>query len=157
MAENFQLIDLETDFAFEFPYFPEQIDLNHASNWEPQDTTIGKRPLFYANREPVAISVRDIILDNTETDASLKDTLDTLGLFQEELADGRPPSPLLAVWGDHSIRCVLIEINEEQIMFNAAGDCTRAKIGLELLEIQEYGEAVSVKDAGVDNEDVQPG
>lgn len=142
---KFQLIDLETDFAFEFPYFPEEIGLNHAANWEPQNTTAGIRPLFHANREPYAVSVRDLILDQTERNESLKPLLDDLELFMTELADGRPPSGLLAVWGDYSLRCVLADLSIVQIFFSEEGNCIRARIGIELLRLQEDGESTTVK------------
>lgn len=145
MADTFQLIDLSSDYAFEFQYFPESISMQTGANWVPQDTTIGVKPLFYANGEPTVISVRDLILDNTEIDVTLKPDLDILRLFKTELEEGGPPPPLLAVWGDHEERCVLVDLNIEHIYFNPAGECTRAKIGLELLQLQEDGEAISVR------------
>lgn len=145
MADGtFQLIDILSDFAFEFPFFPESITMTERANWEPQETTIGIKPLFYANSEPLQIAVRDIYLDSTETNTSLKPDLDLLRLFKAELEEGGPPPPMLAVWGDHSERCVLTDLTIEQINFDSEGNCNRAKIEIELMQLQEDGEETTV-------------
>jgi Contractile injection system tube protein len=141
---RFQLIDLGSDFAFEFPFFPENIRMNGRANWEPQNTTIGVKPLFYGNCEPMRISVQDLHLDSTETATSLKPDLDLLRLFKTELEEGGPPPAMMAIWGDHNERCVLEELTIEQILFDDQGNCIRAKIGIELIELQPEGEASTV-------------
>ena len=143
-GNTFQLIDIGSEYAFEFQFFPESISIQDGANWVPQDTTIGVKPLFYANGEPTVISVSDLILDNTDNGVSLKPDLDLLRLFKTELEEGGPPPALLAVWGDQEERCVLVDLNIEQIFFNDNGECIRAKIGLELLQLQDDGEATDV-------------
>lgn len=143
--ETFQLIDLETDFAFEFPYFPEMIRVSEAANWQPQETTMGIKPLFYANGEPRTISVSDIILDNTLTNEPVTELLDSIRLFKTEMEDGRPPQPLLVVWGDNTYLCVMTAFDHEGIMFTPEGYCIRARVSIELLQIQEDNETTTVK------------
>lgn len=146
MADGkFQLIDIGSDFAYEFPFFPETIRSMEGANWQPQETTIGIKPLFYANGEPRGVSVDELYLDSTDTDTSLKPDLDLLRLFKTELEEGGPPPPMLAVWGDNEFRCVLTRLDIEEIYFNPEGLCTRAKIGIELLELQPDGEATGVE------------
>ena len=157
MAEgSFQLIDILSDFAFEFPFFPEQIRTQDRANWEQQETTIGVKPLFYANSDPMRISVQDLYLDNTDTNTSLKPDLDLLRLFKTELEEGGPPPPMLAIWGDHELRCVLEDLTIEQMYFSEAGNCLRAKISMELVELQPDGEVTTVQESTY-NEDVEPG
>lgn len=144
--ETFQLIDLETDYAFEFPYFPEQVRVSEAANWQPQDVTMGTKPLFYANGEPRLISLTDVILDNTEAGDPLTETLDSIRLFKTEMLDGRPPQPLLVVWGDNVYLCVMTAFDCEHIMFTPEGYCTRARVALEFMQIQEDGETVIVNE-----------
>jgi phage protein U len=144
MAEGtFQLIDFKSNYTFEFQYFPSQIRLNSRSNWDPQNTTIGTRPLFYANGDPMQISVEDLQIDESDTGTSVKPTIDLLLLLKTEEEDGPPPA-LLAQFGDWTFRCVLESVNVKMIHFNNEGECDRAEISIELLELQEDGESTSV-------------
>ena len=152
MAQStFQLIDIDSDFAYEFPFFPENIRTVDRANWEPQDTTIGTKPLFYANGEPLQISV-ELYLDTTAFNTSLKPDIDLLRLFKAELPEGGVPGPMLAIWGDTKVRCVLADLTIEESMFNDEGNPTRAKVNVELTQLQEDGESTSVRET----EDVDP-
>ncbi len=140
----FQLIDLTSNISFTFQFFPEAMRHSERVNWSPQDTTIGVRPLFYQNSEPRQLSVNDLILDSTEDDRSLVPDLDDLRALKAEVETIGMPTPLLAVWGTQKLRCVLQQLEIEEVYFNRDGDPTRARISIELLEIQEDGEATSV-------------
>ncbi len=146
MAEGtFQLIEVETDYAFEFPFFPENVSISGGANWNPQETTQGVKPLMYANTEPTRISLTDIHLDETMTGVSLKPTLDLLRMFKNEVAEGGPPPAILALWGDEELLCVMTGLDIEQIMFNPEGECIRARLQIELLELQPEGESTTVE------------
>jgi|CXWL01.1.fsa_nt_gi hypothetical protein len=146
MADGvFQLIDLESDYAFEFQYFPETVSTSSRANWNEQDTTMGVRPLFYANADPKRVSVRDAILDSTETNTSLQPDFELLSYFHSELEQGGVPTAILAVWGDQQLRCVMTELNIEQIMFSQEGNCQRAKVSFELIELQPDSENTTVE------------
>ena len=147
-AGVFQLIDIKSNFAYEFPFFPENITITERANWNPQEVTQGVKPLFYANTEPTRISIREIYLDETQTGISLKPDLDLLRLFKTELEEGGPPPPMLAMWGDERLRCVMTDLLIEQILFDANGNCTRARLAIELLELQPDGESTTV-DIGI--------
>ena len=141
----FQLLDIETDFALEFPFFPEQITTTARTNWEPQNTTIGTKPLFYSNMEPLRISISEVYIDYTDSNTSAVPDIDLMRYQMSEFeGDGSLPPALLAIWGDRRIRCVLTDLTIEETMFTEDGNPTRLKCSLELLELQPDGESVTV-------------
>ena len=147
-SDNFVLINLEGRDSFVFDLFPKEIQGTDRANWEPQDVTIGMKPLFYANREPRRVSVPELYLDGTRTGESVNDQIDALRSLKDELPSiGRPPA-LLAVWGARQQRCVLEEVTITEELFWSEGNPMRARVSLQLLELQEQREAVhsTVKD-----------
>lgn len=140
----FQLLDIESDFALEFPLFPEQISTTGRANWEPQNTTIGTKPLFYSNTEPLRISISEVYIDYTDSNTSAGPDIDLMRYQMTEFEEGGPPPALLAIWGDRRIRCVLTDLTVEETMFTEDGNPTRLKCSLELLELQPDGESVTV-------------
>lgn len=151
MAEGvFQLLDLSTNYTFEFQYYPAEIRLSEKSNWDAQNTVRGKRPLFYANTDGQRIAVDDLVIDETDGGISIKPTLDLLLLMKTEDED-KPPPVLLAVFGDWTIRCVLESVDIRMIHFNNDGECDRAEVSIVLIEIQEDGETAP---ASVYTEDI---
>jgi hypothetical protein len=153
---QFQLIDLTSNASFTFRYFPVTVRTEDRVNWEPQDLASGRKPLFYANRDGMSISVPELYLDGTDTDRNIKPDLDDLRLLMEEIDGTGMPPPLMAIWGAHKERCVMSGCTIEENMFNHDGEVTRAKISLELMELQPDGEATTVR-VPTYNEDVQPG
>ncbi len=138
------LINLTNQGAFTFQFFPATVSTTDRANWEPQSTTIGVKPLFYANREPRSIEFPEVFLDNTDTNESLSGEISDLRALFEETADGTPP-PLLAAWGDRHERCVLQELSIEEIFFNNDGHPTRARVKMTLIQIQgDSSEATGV-------------
>lgn len=139
------LIDLESQDSWEFQYFPNEVRSSRRVNWSPQETTIGTKPLFYENREPKQLSFTDLYLDNTDTGESLSETLKELEDFTTEEREGRgSPPAMLAVWGDRKLRCVLQDLTVEETFFNTEGHPTRARISLELIELQRIDESTGV-------------
>ena len=138
------LINLETgDAAFVFQFFPDTVSVSDRANWQPQETTIGVKPIFYANREPRRTEFQELYLDNTDTNESLTPQIKSLRSLFEETAKGTPPS-LLAGWGDRSEQCVMEELTIEEVFFNTEGDPIRARIRMTLLQVQNDGETTSV-------------
>lgn len=139
------LIDLSSQASFEFQYFPNSVRSQRGVNWRSQDTTIGTKPLMYENREPKKLSFTELWLDNTDTGESLTSILDELEEFCTSESDpgggsrGRP-AVLLATWGDRKLRCVLTDLTVEEEFFNESGEPTRARLSIELMEIQEFSE-----------------
>lgn len=146
MAEaGFALVNLTNQDSFVFQYFPKENRTNNRSNWNPQETTVGVKPLLYGNRDPRQLEFHELYLDNTETNESLTPDLKKLRALMEETEGRGTPPPLLAIWGDRNERCVLEDLTIEEIFFNTDGSPTRARISMTLLEIQpDSGETTSV-------------
>ena len=147
MAESgFALINLTNQEAFVFQFFPNEIRLTDRANWTPQETTIGVKPLFYANREPMLLEFDELYLDSTDTNESLTPELKKLRNLMVEVVERGTPPPLLAIWGDRNERCVLQDLTIEEVFFNENGHPLRARIGLSLIQIQpDGGEATGVR------------
>lgn len=150
-SDYFTLINLEGGESFVFPLFPAEIETTGRSNWEPQDITIGTKPIFYANREGQRISVPEVWLDGTDNNESIEPDIRSLNALRDEgPKTGRPPA-LLAAWGDEHYRCVLEEVTIVRKFFSPGGNPLRAAVSLQLLEFQPEREAVEVviKDVSV--------
>lgn len=151
---TFQILDIESDFAFEFQYFPEQLTTRGRANWEPQDTTIGTKPLWYANTDPMVISIQDAYFDYTHGNVSAEPDIELMRGLMSEYEDRVPPA-LLAIWGNRRIRCVLTDLTINEMMFKEdTGEPTRLQFSMELMELQDENETTRVS---VYNEDVEPG
>lgn len=143
---TFQLLDIESEFAFEFQFFPEEITHRNRANWEPQNTTIGTKPLFYANSEPEVISITEAYVDYTHERVSIESDFELLKLMMTELEEGGPPPALLAIYGDTQLRCVLTDLSGRKTMFTEEGEPTRLCFDIELMELQPDGESTSVEE-----------
>lgn len=155
-ATNFQLFDIDSDFAYEFPIFPEQIRTSGRANWEPQETTSGTKPLFYGNTDPLVINIDEAVIDYAIENVSAASDVDLLRMMHSEPEQGGPPPALVAMWGDRKIRCVMTNLHIREEMFNSRGNPTRLRVTMELTELQPDGEATDVQ-VGIYNEDVEPG
>jgi hypothetical protein len=135
--DNFVLVNLEGAGGFVFRRFPSGVETGGRVNWQPQETTVGVKPLFYANREPKLIRFEELWLDNTDTNDSITPDIEALFRLTEETADkGRPPV-LLATWGDRQERCVLQDLTVNEQMFLPAGTPIRARVSIMLIQFQE--------------------
>jgi hypothetical protein len=146
----FVLINLEGVGSFFFDFFPREIQTVNRANWEQQDTTIGVKPLFYANREPQRISVPEVFLDSTDAQQSI---VGEIAALQELLLEipkfGRPPA-LLASWGNEEHRVILEELTINRRWFSGDGNPQRASVSLQLLQLQEQRESTDVTVKGAD-------
>ena len=152
LSGKFALISLETPDSFMFDYFPREIQGTDRANYEAQDVTRGTKPLFYSSSEPRRIQVPELTLDGTRTGESIGDQIDRLRALKNETKQTGAPPALLAIWGDRQQRCVMEEVMIAENFFTPAGDPLRARVSLQLVELQEEGEAVSstVKEASGD-------
>jgi hypothetical protein len=145
LAGKYALISLETSAHFIFDLFPVQIQSTDRANWEAQDVTRGTKPLFYSSSEPRRISVPDLMIDGSRTGETINDQIDALRELKNELPNTGAPPALLSVYGERQQRCVLEEVVVTEIFpFTAGGDPMRARVNLQLVELQEEGTAVSV-------------
>jgi len=141
---QFVLINLEGKGSFVFDLFPREIQTSRRVVWEPQDITRGTKPLFYGNRDPKRIAVNEVMFDGTELNQSIAPQITALSALQNEDARLRRPPVLLAIWGDRQERCVLEEVTIVEKFFSPEGEPLRAVVSLQLVEIQEQGEATAV-------------
>jgi hypothetical protein len=146
MAESgLALVNLTNQDSFVFQFFPNEDRSTDRANWDPQETTIGIKPLFYGNREPRLIEFRGLYLDNTETGESLTPEIRKVQDLLEETEDGGTPPPLLAIWGDRSERCVLQDLTIETVLFDTEGQPIRTRMEISLLQLQPEGETTRVR------------
>lgn len=133
------LVNLDNQISFEFQFFPEEINTTDRNNWEPQETTIGVKPLFYANREPRQLDFSELYLDSTETNESLTPEVNELrALMNESDETGKPPA-LMAIWGDRTEQVVLQDLTISEIFFHQQGFPIRVRISMSLIQIQSEG------------------
>lgn len=144
---KFQIIDPASEYTFEFPLFPNEIDTDSGANWDAQETTAGKKPIFYKNTEPITISIPEVYIDYSRENVSAVSDLELLRLQHTEDESGTPP-PLLVVWGEQTYRCVLKHLAVNQTRFVDDGNPKRLRLSLEFVELQEDGEGTSVTVVG---------
>jgi contractile injection system tube protein len=133
---KFIVINLCGDGMFVFDFFPtEPISLSRRANWPEQDTTIGTKPLFYANRDPRKLDVQQVWLDRTFTDESITPQIEALMALQDEICEGTPP-PVLVLWGDRQERAVLEDIRIEETFHHQSGYPMRARVTLSFKQVQ---------------------
>ena len=144
MEVQLTLINLIAEGAFVFQFFPSKVSSTDRANWNPQETTIGVKPLFFANRDPRRIDFDELWLDNTATNESLTPQIKRLREMMQETERGTPP-PLLAAWGDRNERCVLEELNISEEFFNESGAPIRVRVSLKLIQLQPESGTTSVR------------
>ena len=142
---KFVLVNQEGPGSFVFDFFPAKINTTQRANWEAQDVTIGTKPIFYGNRDPRRITVDEIWLDGTDSGSSITEDIKLLFALQKETKQGTPPA-LAAIWGDRQEQVVLEEVSIEEQFFSSDGEPLRARVRLQLIEIQSYGEQTSNAD-----------
>ena len=137
---TFQIVALQSSNFVELTYdfrFPPTIQQTSRANWTAQDTTVGTRPLFYGNREPLQIVVPELWLDKTETDESVRADIVALFVLQNERdGEGKPPA-LVVSWGSNRELVVLEEVFVEEVFFRYDGEPLRARVSLTFLELQD--------------------
>lgn len=141
---SLSLIKLFGAGTFQFDLFPKAVTTEERVNWEPQNTTIGVKPLFYANRDPRQLRFDELWLDQSDTRESLTPMLKELRALCEETEQGTP-APLLVAWGDRQERCVLQTLEIEEQFFDYGGQPLRARVKLTLLQFQPARERASAR------------
>lgn len=153
-ADGIALIDLYSSRNWLFQYFPAQMGIDDRANWEPQNVSIGKKPLLYSNREPQRITINDLLLDS-ETNESLTKEIEALRSLMNETDRGTPP-PLLFICGDWQERVVLEELRVETKLFDREANLLRAQISLTLVEVQRVRERVTSRITEIESEVTRP-
>jgi hypothetical protein len=137
--ENFADVpfSIEGFKGIEFDYFPTEISTTDRINWNPQDTTIGVKPLFYANREPRKLQFDKLILDSTATGESLAEKILQLRKLYEETKSGTP-TKIVVGWGlGRAETVVLEELTVKETFFSDEEEPLRAEISMSFIEVQD--------------------
>jgi hypothetical protein len=116
--------------------FPQEIKTDDRSNWQDADVAGGLKPLFFANTEPQRISVDELMIDYTRTNASVEGEIETLRSWMRPQNNQSSPPPLLVLTKDWQARCVLTEMNVKRSFFTKEGVCVRAYLSLSFEEIR---------------------
>lgn len=140
-ADGIALIDLFGSGVWVFQFFPTGWETEDRANWEPQNVSIGTKPLFYSNRDPQRITINDVLLDS-EAGESISSDIKELHALMKETDRGTPP-PLLFICGDMQQRVVLEELRVEAQQFDRDANLLRARVSMTLLEIQRVRERVT--------------
>ena len=92
----------------------------------------------------------DLRLEGTRTNESIGPQIDALRKLKQETKNGAPPA-LLVIWGDRQQRCVMEEVSIAETFFTPAGDPLRARVSLQLVELQEQHEVVTSSVTPIDD------
>lgn len=144
-TQPFTLVNVYKHESWEFSYFPTEIETASEANWEPQSTTIGVKPLFFSNREPISLTVNDLLLDGSLSGTSITPQIKRLRALQEETAKGTPAT-LIALWGDRQETVVLKTLTIREDFFAPEGFPLRARVSLTFLQVQEQVNVNIVED-----------
>ncbi len=148
--QPFTLVNVYKHESWQFFYFPTEIETASEANWEPQNTTIGVKPLFYMNREPTSLTINDLLLDGSLSGKSITPQIKRLRALQEETAKGTP-STLIALWGDRQETVVLKTLTIREQFFAPQGFPLRARVNLALIQIQDQNRVNIVEDDDLEN------
>jgi hypothetical protein len=133
MANGFAIINRATGDAFTFQFTPQSVKNAGRANWNEQEVTAGIKPLVYGNSDPRRISFAEVMLDASDADESLAGDLALLRSLMAE-ADRSTPPELIYIRGGEQLRCVMTELEWDEVRFNRQGDPTRVKVSLTLIE-----------------------
>lgn len=122
--------------------FPEEITSEDRTSWETADVAGGVKPLSFANSEPQKITINDLCMDNTRTNASTEPDIKTLrSWMRSDERNGSPPA-LQIVTSGWQQRVVLSELSVKRSFFTKEGVCVRAYLSLTFDEIPANGLAI---------------
>jgi phage protein U len=136
---DFTITNLFSNGHFIFKYFPREISTEDAVNWEAQNTTVGTKPLSYANREPQRIVIDELWLDQSDTNSPITTILEELrSLLEVDTLKGSPPLLIINGGGINNEGAVVLEkLTIKQTFFTPEGKPLRASVGLTFLEVAD--------------------
>lgn len=144
MTENtgFSIINLRDGGEVRL-WFPEEINTDDSANWETADVAGGTKPSSFGNSEPQQISINDLCIDNTRTNASVEPTIETLNLWmRSDEKNGAPPDLMILTAGWQK-RAVLTKLSVKRNFFHE-GVCVRAYLSLSFDALPSSGMQIEV-------------
>ena len=128
--------------AINFQFNPASLSFSRTVNWEPEKgayTAGGFQKVSYASRGAATLKLSNLWFDTYEypTKTSVLDLISPI-IKSTEIAGSlkRPPVYIFA-WGEQYLKCVVTSISYELTMFLADGTPVRAKVSIDLQEVDD--------------------
>jgi hypothetical protein len=122
--------------------FPKEINTEDRANWEAADVASDLKPLSFANNDPQQITLEELVLDKTRTNASVEPEIETLrSWMRAKKGEGSPPELLVATVGWNQ-KCVLTDLSVRRTFFTPDGVCIRAYLQVVFGELKQSGRSI---------------
>ncbi|WP_434686382.1 hypothetical protein [Pseudanabaena minima] len=128
--------------AINFQFNPESLSFSRTVNWKVEDgayTAAGFPKVSYSNRGAETLKLSNLWFDTYEypTKTSVLDLISPI-IKSTEIAGSlkRPPVYIFA-WGEQYLKCVVTNISYDLTMFLADGTPVRAKVSIDLQEVDD--------------------
>ena len=129
--------------AINFQFNPSNLTFSRSVNWTPEDgayTTAGFQKISYSSRNAETLKLTDLWFDTYEstTKKSVLDLIDPIIKATEIAGSLKRPPVFIFAWGAKQyLKCVVTNINYELTMFLADGTPVRAKVSIDLQEVDD--------------------
>jgi hypothetical protein len=128
--------------AINFQFNPSSLSFSRSVNWKVESgayTTAGFPKVSYSNRGAETLKLSNLWFDTYEyaTKTSVLTLISPI-IKSTEIAGSlkRPPVYIFA-WGEQYLKCVVTNISYELTMFLADGTPVRAKVNIDLQEVDD--------------------
>jgi Contractile injection system tube protein len=128
--------------AINFQFNPSSLSFSRSVNWKVEPgayTTAGFPKVSYSNRGAETLKLSNLWFDTYEyaTKTSVLTLISPI-IKSTEIAGSlkRPPVYIFA-WGEQYLKCVVTNISYELTMFLADGTPVRAKVNIDLQEVDD--------------------
>lgn len=128
--------------AINFQFNPESLSFSRTVSWKVEDgayTAAGFPKVSYSNRGAETLKLSNLWFDTYEypTKTSVLDLISPI-IKSTEIAGSlkRPPVYIFA-WGEQYLKCVVTSISYDLTMFLADGTPVRAKVSIDLQEVDD--------------------
>ena len=128
--------------AINFQFNPDSLSFSRSVTWAVEAgayTAAGFPKVSYSNRGAETLKLSNLWFDTYEyaTKTSVLDLISPI-IKSTEIAGSlkRPPVYIFA-WGEQYLKCVVTNINYELTMFLADGTPVRAKVSIDLQEVDD--------------------
>ncbi|MEA5476400.1 hypothetical protein VB774_02095 [Pseudanabaena galeata UHCC 0370] len=128
--------------AINFQFNPESLSFARTVTWKVEDgayTAAGFPKVSYSNRGAETLKLSNLWFDTYEypTKTSVLDLISPI-IKSTEIAGSlkRPPVYIFA-WGEQYLKCVVTSISYDLTMFLADGTPVRAKVSIDLQEVDD--------------------
>jgi hypothetical protein len=127
--------------AINFQFNPSSLSFSRSVTWKTESayTAAGFPKVSYSNRSPETLSLKNLWFDTYEN-ATKKSVLDLIAPIikaTEVVGSLKRPPVYIFAWGDDYLKCVVTNISYELTLFLADGTPVRAKVSIDLQEVDD--------------------